>query len=301
MTLQTAEEIAQKIVSLDLWGALEPYNVAVKPFGTVFPYFCAVVIEKNSPIKARLMMLEGWQTMHDFIRTRLDHNFGFYSSPIEFPHFELIVEVTGKIHLLRNDPGYMPQPLSTAQNSLVARILWELYGVFLRLESDPQLPMRFVEERGIFARIEVKKEVWEDRALTIADPPPHVEKVSFAKADLSRAKDIPFVKEDVLHVDFALMPDRMTSEKRPRLIYRLVAFDPKTKELPIDMTASMSLDSGLRGLWEEMPRQFLKRMIERGRIPGEVKVVSGRVFRLLRPLCFDLPFKLSLHDHLEFE
>lgn len=301
MKTESAEVIAKKIVALDLWEAFAPYNVAIKPTGTVLPYFCAVVLEKNSPVKARLMMLEGWQTLHDFVRTRIDRNFGFYSVPIEFPHFELIALGNGEIHLVRHDTGYMPQPLTAAQNELVARILWEVYGVMLRLEADPQLPMRFIENQGIFSRVEVKKGVWEDQSLKIPDPPPHVEKVSFEKADLKRAKDIPFVKDDVLHVDFAMMHDRMTMEKRPRTIYRFVAFDPKTKETPIDLTASVSPEGGLRGLWEEMPRQLLKRLVERGRIPGEIKVMSGRVFRMIRPLCMELPFKLSLHDHLDFK
>ena len=34
----------------------------------------------------------------------------------------------------------------------------------------------------------------------------------------------------------------------------------------------------------------------RGKVPGELKTRSGRVFRLLRPLCMELPFKLSLHE-----
>ena len=47
-----------------------------------------------------------------------------------------------------------------------------------------------------------------------------------------------------------------------------------------------------------MPAQLLKALIGRGRIPGEIRLRSGRVFRLLRPLCEELPFKLSLHDEL---
>jgi hypothetical protein len=47
-----------------------------------------------------------------------------------------------------------------------------------------------------------------------------------------------------------------------------------------------------------MPRRVLANIIAKGRVPGEIKVVSGRVFRLMRPLCMDLPFRLSLHDRL---
>ena len=51
-------------------------------------------------------------------------------------------------------------------------------------------------------------------------------------------------------------------------------------------------------MWESVPQKVLDGLIARGRMPGEVKVTSGRVFRLLRPLCIDIPFRLSLHDSL---
>lgn len=293
-------EIAKKIDALELWHQLTPYNFAVKPKGTVFPYFCSIVPEDSKPVKVRLLMLEGWQTLHDFIRARVDRNFGFYSSPIEFPHFELVILASGEMHVFRHDAGYMPIPIGERQEELVARILWEVYGVMLRLESEPKLPLSFVSEQAIFGRVEVKDGVWEDRPLAIPDPMPHVEKVSFPKDDLKRAKDTPLVTDDVLHVDFRLRPEIMTKETRPRAVYQLIGFDPKTKSEVFDLRASINPEQGLRGLWEAMPRQFLKALIERGRLPGQVKVCSGRVFRMLRPLCIDIPFKLSLHDKLEF-
>ena len=34
-----AEEVGAKMDALGLWELLEPYNFAVKPKGTAFPYF----------------------------------------------------------------------------------------------------------------------------------------------------------------------------------------------------------------------------------------------------------------------
>ena len=124
-------------------------------------------------------------------------------------------------------------------------------------------------------------------------------KISFDKAEIKRAQDRPFIADEVLHVDFGLVPNLMTKEPRPRCVYRLVVFDPATKTTVADKRVSVSPESGLRHVWETMPAQFLKLLIENGRVPGEVKVASGRVFRMLRPLCMELPFKLSLHDRLE--
>ena len=297
---RSVEEIGAKMDGLGLWPALGPYNWAVKPKGTVFPYFCSILKGDAKPVKVRLLMLEGWQTLHDFVRARIDRNFGVYSSPIEFPHLELVILDSGEMKLFRHDPGYMPVEASEPQRRLAARILWEAYGVMLRLESDPQLPIRFASEKAVFARVEGKDGVWEDVPLEIPDPPPYVEKISFEKADLKRAKDVPFVAGDVLHVDFRLRPQIMTREPRPRCVYQLLAVDPATKEVAMDLRASVSPETGLKGLWEAMPQHFLRALVERGRLPGEVKVLSGRVFRMLRPLCLELPFKLSLHDTLEF-
>lgn len=293
-------EIGRKMDALELWQSIAPYNWAIKPRGTVFPYFCCVLAGDGKPVKVRFLMLEGWQTLHDFIRTRVDLNFGVFSSPIEFPHFELVILESGEMKMFRHDAGYMPHETTDDQNAFVSRILWEAYGVMLRLESEPKLPIRYVAEKAMFSRYEVSDGVWEDRPLKIPDPPPYVEKISFEKKDVARAKDIPFIRDEVMHVDFRLVPSIMTREARPRSVYQLIGYVPATDAVLIDRRASIGADTGLKGLWEGMPRQLLKAMIEVGHIPGEIRVPSGRVFRMLRPLGLELPFKLTLHDKLKF-
>jgi len=295
---RTPEEIGAKMDALGLWNLLGPYNFAVKPSGTVFPYFCTVLGGDGKPVKVRFLMLEGWQTLHDYVRTRLDRNFGFYSSPVEMPHLELVVLESGETKLFRHDTGYLPREADAAQRELGSKILWEAYGVMLRVEADRKLPMRFADEKGIFARVETAAGIWSDVPLVIPDPPPHTEKVSFQTEDVKQAKDLPFVKEDALEVDFRLLPGIMTKENRPRCVYGLKAVDPKTGEVVIDSRVSVHPETGLRGMWESMPGQVLKAFVRRGKVPGEVKTCSGRVFRFLRPLCLELPFRLSLHDTL---
>ena len=298
MMKYAAEEIGAKMDALGLWKLLEPYNFAVKPRGTVFPYFCTTLKGERKPIKVRFLMLEGWQTLHDYVRTRIDRNFGLYSTPVEMPHLELVILEDGSAKLFRHDTGYMPVEANEAQRTLAARILWEAYGVLLRVESDNRLPLRFSDEKAVFARVETAEGVWMDRPLEIPDPPPYAEKVSFPKADVKAAQDLPFVKDDVLELDFGLLANVMTREPRPRCVYELRAVDPKTGERAIASRVSIHPEAGLRGLWETMPVQVLRELIRRGKVPGEIKVRSGRVFRFLRPLCLELPFKLSLHDSL---
>ena len=286
--------------ALHVWGALLPFNWAVKPAGTVFPYFCSVLQEKGAGVRVRFLMLEGWRTMHDYVRTRADVNFGFCSSPTELPHLEMIVLESGDIALFRHDPGFLPARASDAQRELAAKILWESYGIMLRIESDPQLPMKYADEKAVFARVENQQGEWRDEPLVIPDPSPHVEKIVFEKADVKRAQDLPFESGASLAVDFRLIPGASVGAPgaRPRSVYQLVAVEPGGGAPAIDMKVTVPRDGGLRQLWETMPPQLLKALIGRGRIPGEIKVLSGRVFRFLRPLCIELPFKLSLHDSL---
>ena len=286
--------------ALHVWGALLPFNWAVKPAGTVFPYFCSLMGENAAGVRVRFLMLEGWQTMHDYVRTRADVNFGFYSSPVELPHLEMIVLESGEIALFRHDPGFHPIRVAGAQRELAAKILWESYGIMLRIESDPQLPMKYADEKAVFARVENQNGEWRDEPLVIPDPIPHIEKIVFEKADVKRAQDLPFDNDSVLEVDFRLLPGVRadTPEARPRSIYQLIAVKPGCRTPVIDMKATVPQDGGLKQLWETMPPRLLKALVEHGRIPGEIKVQSGRVFRFLRPLCIELPFKLSLHDSL---
>lgn len=299
MTLLPPEEIGAKMHALKLWGRIAPFNWVVKPTGTVFPYFCTLIeVPQPNPVLCRFLMIEGWQTFHDYVFTRADRNYGVYSTPMELPHFELVVLATGEVKVFRHDAGYVPRELSAQEKTLVSRIMWEAYGVMMRIESDDRLPLRYSSEKAMFARVETAKGVWEDAPMPIVPPNPFVEKVSFAKADIDRAKDIPFATEETLEVDFRIFPNLITQEPRPRYAYILVAVDAETGEKVVFDKVSVSRDGGLKALWESMPPRLLKNLIARGRIPGNIRLLSGRVFRMLRPLCVELPFKISLHDSL---
>lgn len=296
--MESIEAIAAKMDGLGLWEKLLPYNWAVKPKGTVFPYFCTVLKGEVPGLKVRLLMLEGWQTMHDYVLTRADRAFGFYSSPIEFPHYELVIAENGDAKLFRYDTGYMPVEATEKQREFAAKILWQSYGLMMRMESENDLPMKFAAEKAVFGRVEGAKGKWEDAPLVIPDPRPHIEQVTFAKADVDKAKDLPFVKEFSIDLDFRLLPNVMTREERARTVYQLCMMDSASGLMLVDSRASIMKEVGLRGLWESMPQQVLKEFPRLGRVPGEIRVKSPRVFRMLRSLCMELPLKLSIHDEL---
>ena len=295
---RTIEDIGAKMDALGVWEAIAPYNWAVCPKGTVFPYFCCVMKGDGNPVNVRFMMIEGWQSFHDFVRTRIDPNFGFYSTPMEIPHFELVFVSGGEVRLFRHNPCFMPCLATDEERAFCSKILWESYGVMMRIEADSELPMKFAAEKAMFARVEGDGGGWSDKALSIPDPRPHVESVTFAKADLAKAKDLPFAAEEKVVVEFALVVGLSTKEPRPRCVYRLSAHDAATGEQFIADAVSPVPDGGLRAMWEGVAPRLLKHLLVRGRIPGEIMVCSQRLFRMLRPLCLDIPLKLSLHDKL---
>ena len=295
---RTIEDIGAKMDALGVWEAVAPYNWAVCPKGTVFPYFCCVMKGDGNPVNVRFMMVEGWQSFHDFVRTRIDTNFGFYSTPMEIPHFELVFVSGGEVRLFRHDPCFMPRLATDAERAFCSKILWESYGVMMRVEADSELPLKFASEKAMFARVEGEGGRWDDKALSIPDPRPHVESVTFAKADLAKAKDLPFAAEEKVVVEFALAIGISTKEPRPRCVYHLSARDAVTGEQFVADAVSPVPDGGLRAMWEGIAPRLLKHFLARGRIPGEIMVGSQRLFRMLRPLCLDIPLKLSLHDKL---
>lgn len=298
MKTESPEELGRKMDALGLWDAAMPFNWAVKPSGVVFPYFCTLLKGDGVAVKIRFLMLEGWQTFHDYIRTRIDRNFGCYQTPMEMPHFELVISASGEAMVFRHDPGYMPRALDERERILASRILWEAYGVMMRVETDKKLPLKYASEKSMFARVEDSSGVWCDVPLTIPDPRPYVEEVSFPKALVSKAKDLPLDSGTAVSVDFRLLPNVMTKEARPRCAYALSVVDLTSGVEILRDKTSVSPEGGLKAMWQAMPSRVLAGFVEYGRIPGVVKVTSARVFRFLRSICIELPIKLSLHDKI---
>ena len=291
------DTVGAKLNALGLWQTIMPYHWALRPRGTVLPYFCAV-LKGEGQVAWRFLLLEGWQTFHDFVRTRIDRNFGFYLTPMEMAHFELVVLADGALKVFRHDPGFLPVEVPPPRRPLAAKLLWEAYGVMLRLEGDPKLALSFSAERAMFARVEGEDGRWRDEPLVIPEAPKYVEQVRFPKELLARAKDLPLDTAASVAVDFRLRLGVMTREARPRTAYALVGVDGESGERIFFDQCSAGAESGLKGMWEEVPQRILARLVERGLIPGEIRLRSGRLFRLLRPLGVQLPLKFSLHDSL---
>ena len=296
--MKRLEDIGRKIAALNLWQVAAAYNWAVKPRGMAYPFFCSL-LPPNDALAGHLVMLEGWQTFHDFVMTRCDRNFGFYSTPAELPHYAMLVEKRGQVIFLRHDTGYVPRMQFTEREiDVLYRVLWEIYGVMMRFETEHDLAMKYAEDNAIFARIEESDGNWHDQPLPIVQPRVHIERIALRKDDVMAAKDLPFASEECIAVDFRMVPALHTVEARPRTAYVFGGVDTRTGQRIMRHISSIPPDGTLRSLWENLAPRLLKELLARKRIPGEIQVVTQRMFRMLRPLCPELPFKLSLHDSI---
>lgn len=298
MITDNPDQIAAKIDALGAWEALLPFNWAVKLHGCALPYFCTLFKDAGSPVRYRLLMIEGWQTFHDYVLFLRDRSFGYYCSPLEMPHYELIVG-DGLRQILRHDTGFVPRPLMECERGKVARLLWEAYGVMMRFESDRSLPMKYAGERAMFARIETGPDKCADGPLEIPSPRPYVERFALERDLIGKAKDIPFADGAVWEIDFRPVFSMVTREERRRYAYRLVAVAAATGAIVFERTASISSPMALKQLWESLPQEVLERIVAVGSVPGEIATCSPRVFRALRALGMEIPFKLTLCKRLD--
>lgn len=293
-----AYAIAARIDALDLWKTAKKYNWAIKLSGVAFPYFCTT-IETGEGCRA-LYMLEGWDTFHHWVLQRHDPDFGFYSSWVELPHFEMISRPGGEIELLHAKPGYYPEKVDKAGEKIVARLLWQCYGILMRVEGNPKEIFKFADRNAMFGRMETSPGVWEDHAFEIKPPRPYVEEIAIRKSALDKAKDMPVDKNETAELDFRMIYDeRFASiDLEPRYCYRLsMALSPTGKKVLRERLA-VEADVSIKQLWESIPQRVLDALVARGRIPGQICVANMRMFRLMRSLGMELPFKLSLKESL---
>ena len=293
--------IAHAIVALNAWEKAARHNWALVPQTSADPYIVSVVLEKAPPVKARLLLFPGLTVFRDYMLTRRFADFGVYMSLMDFPHFELLVTHDGTIELFSHRPGFVPVRPSSIELAFLAPLLYECYGVMLRLEQEPDLPLTYAEKNALFARKESVPDVWCDGPLGM--PKEEVinleEHVAVDRRACEEAKVLPIFPKERWEIDFVMVPLYRTPGPDPRFLYLLAAVDAESGEKMV--WEKMSVDGkpdGLKRLWEGHAQRLLDAIRKRGRVPGEIHVRSPRMARFLRPLGLHLPFKLVQHAKL---
>lgn len=307
-------EIAEKIRALDLWKIAAPWTWAIKPRGVAFPYF--PTFRPNPQEGANeIGFLEGWDNFYNYAIARRDPSFGFYTSPVELPQW-LFVSKKPRIEVdpvtkepdpiaatpflfMHCDPGYMPKTVfSKREEEIFAKLLWETYGMMLRLDSGEEMMRKYADGGALFSRVEMPDGSWTDQPMEIMQPRAHVEKITISKDSVNKAKELPFDDAEKLAVDFRPVPNLHTKEARQRIAYILGIIDAATGRSIAFEIFAVDRETSLRTLWQNIAQRTLDQLVRRGKVPGEMQVASQRLFRMLRPLTSALPLKLSLHDSI---
>jgi len=301
------DEIARAITALNLWKKSSRYNWALVSELFEKPLVAVVNPTPSGPIVGRIMLFNGFVAHRDFLIFRQNPDLSFATSPVDFDHYEVIGLKDGSSEIYDYRPGFVPVHPDEDTRALLAPVIYECYGLMLRMDEDPELPLMYKEDGAMFSRKEGLDGKWHDAPLK----PPNLDTVTWTeRIDLDRAKcakggRLDMSPDESWEVDFVQMPLYRTDDRRSRMMFLFTAVDAKTGErrvwqkLAVDPSfpRNGTLDA-LKPLWESLASRLLDGVVAHGKVPGTINVRSQRMMRFLRPLGMQLPFKMVLHRQL---
>ena len=301
------EEVAKAITALKVWKKASKYSWALVSELFDKPIIAAINPNPAGPIVGRLMLFNGFEAHRDFLIFRQNPEISFASSPIDFDHYEVIGLKDGSAEIYDYRPGFVPVHPDAETRAMLAPVIYECYGLMLRIDEDPELPATYAGDGAMFARKEGLDGKWCDFPLR----PPNIdavtwtERVGLDRAKCSQAARIAMQPDEAWEADFIQMPLYRTDDRLARVMYLFSAVDAKTGEkrvwqkLAVDPAIPRNGTlAALKPLWESLAAHMLDGVISHGSVPGSICVRSQRMMRFLRPLGLQLPFKIILHKQL---
>ncbi len=291
---------AQAIGRLNLWE-----KVAGKVWGVTLetdtrPFLVTAALDPgDGPIAGRLLVFRGFDAFRDFRIFSQNPELGVAMSPLDFEHWEVVGLKNGGAELYAFAPGFVPVKPPPEDAAFLASVLYESYGLLMRLEEQPDLPLEFKDESSLFARREGLDGKWRDAPLKAPDLPRvlYVERVALAKADCEAAAKLPVARDEIWEIDFLQSPVFRTAEARPRILYLFAGVDAASGRRVLWDRMSVG-SGGLKEMWESLAARLLKAFLARGGVPGAIHVRANRLVRFVRPLGLQIPFKLVQHAKL---
>ena len=185
MDRDNIDEIAKAIAALNVWKKASKYNWALVSELFDKPLIAAINPSQQGPIVGRLMLFNGFVAHRDFMVFRQNADISFAMSPIDFDHYEVIALKDGSAEIFDYRPGFIPVHPNEETRALLAPVLYECYGLLLRIDEDPELPAMYVKEKALFSRKEGLDGKWHDAPLR----PPNIDSVTWTeRVGLERAK-----------------------------------------------------------------------------------------------------------------
>lgn len=300
-------ELFARMERLGLWDAVMTYPWAFKPAHSIYPYFVYIgrrgKTKSGKGIQTSLLFLEGWQSFHDFVGGQRNPEYGYYLSPSELSSYEVVMMEDGRVFCGRHDPGVPVHPAGEENEEIVYKMMWQLFGIMMRLESDAKMINNSLagEKFKLFCRVEGAKGVWADEFIELPPMPNYVARANMPSEMVKAMKDWPIDGEAVVEVDLRLADKLIANRpgKLPRNVYLFLVVDARTGETVYDDAFVIDEVRTCKSLMEDLTYFYLKYAKKRGSFPAEVRVKERRVFRQFRFLAQAFSFKLVLKDDLE--
>lgn len=310
--------LAEQLDRLDPWGWMEVpdcFGIAIP--GWDEPAFMLLSGESESYRSARLLM--GWKPVYNFIARIANPKMQTPGWLWEIPMLELQFmtpellfdfEVTHhKRYGIKPDdkgftptfrsirPGYHPWRMELAERRLMEHALYQLLGMALRIEREPQmLSGRFPRE--VLIRTMDESGVWSDVWERVKSLQSEEVEVDLAGDWMRRLVDGP-TQPMTVQVDLLFTPLRLrySAGRRPQTAYILMVVESSSGF--ILRGELMQACDGVPEMWSRIPEVLLRTFDRMGGCPEAVEVSSERMAELLRPLTELLPFKMVWRKKLD--
>ena len=293
---------AQSIVALNVWRKAGVYNWALLPQTSAEPIVVHVESKPQGAIAGRLLFFPGFAAYRDFALLLQAPDMGLALSQIDVTHWELVGMNDGRHEFQTFRTGYAPRLANDADRAFLAPLVHECLGLMIRFDEEPELPVKFADDKALFARQEGLDGKWHDAPCPMPKDPPlaREERIALGRKECAAAAQLTFAEGEAWEVDFFGVPACRTEEPEPRIMYLFAAVDAQTgrRRAWDRMSVTGNAPDGLKPLWEGLAQRLLAAILRHGRIPGAVNIRSERMARFLRPLGLQIPFRLVQHAKL---
>ena len=320
-------DLARSIERLQPWGWIKPGDVfGIQPMDVEEPYF--VCFFEGFGVGAHIVRyLYGWYALRDFLANASSNVKPINSWLLEIPMFELCYlpkqmlfpveqllsqlmgeDGTASVPAFRSvSVGYQPWIPDPDERKWIDILLYQTYGMALRLENDPGWRRRIPRDYALVLR-QNECGRWADSLVPVIPLPPlklNFELTADQRTRLRRLKRLPIAVQMDVRV-MSAMPSleslgkpqvELVDFRRPSTGYLLVAADKNGND--IYHAGPLSAVKGIEHLWSDISTAFISLFEMMGGYPSVIEAGGGRMIGLLQAYSMELPFKLVHRDRLE--
>ncbi len=308
--------MAERLDQLDPWqwmGVADCFGIEVPGWDEP----CFVVFGGQSKSFRNVRFLLGWKAFYDLVTRLADATkqvptwlleirmieLLFVSADLLFEHEQALLKILKRpadaacaTPVFRSIiPGYHPWLPEERERDLLEAVLYQAYGMAMRVEADGQLlKARFPRE--ILMRRADAHGVWSDTWSPVKEVGDEEVEVRIESKRLQTIRALPLkpvtMQLDLLFTPLQIMPDG----QRPQTAYVLLAVDAQSGFILAGEL--LQATEGIAHMWAQIPERLLEIFDRLGGCPAMIEISTDRMANLLRPLGEFLPFKMVRRERL---